>query len=378
MKLKLTVFTLILCLLPLSLDAKTPRKRTAARRTTTAQAAPAISGWAAKWKEKAEAGDPEAQYELAFCYFWTIGVKKDYAKAMEWAKKSSEQGFPEATELVGRMYYFGNGVTEDKSEADRWFKLALQQATPLAEAGDPHAQYALSVLYNKGRGVDKDLQQALKWLRLSAEKGYHWAQNSLGYDYENGDDGVTKDYSEAVKWYRLAAEQGNPWAQDRLGDCYYFGNGVSENYSEAVKWFQKAANQGFPRGQYNLGYCYTYGKGVAKNASLGRQWLKKAADNGNKSAKNELNKQAAQPFIGEWCHYLYSGRGTGMVVTIEIWWDDDDGVVRASYYPSYEEYKLSGNVTNGVLKFDNGISCRRVGKKMTLNDGYDTTTFSRQ
>ncbi len=294
MKLKLTVFTFILFLLPLSLDAKTPRKRTAARRTTTVQAAPAISGWATKWKEKAEAGDPEAQYELAFCYYWPIGVKQDNAKAMEWAKKSSEQGFPLGSELIGRMYYFGNGVSKDEYVADVYFKRALEQATPLAEAGDPHAQYALYFLYNYGRGVDKDVQQALKWLRPSAEKGYNSAQNSLGWHYDKGE-GVTQDYSEAVKWCRLAAEQGNPWAQNNLGVCYFNGNGVSENKAEAVKWYQKGANQGYPSSQYNLGYCYAYGKGVAKNASLGRQWLKKAADNGNKDAKKELAKMEAQP-----------------------------------------------------------------------------------
>ena len=48
---------------------------------------------------------------------------------------------------------------------------ALQEWTPLAEAGYDVAQYNLGFMYEYGQGVLQDYAEAVKWYRLSAEMG---------------------------------------------------------------------------------------------------------------------------------------------------------------------------------------------------------------
>jgi len=59
-----------------------------------------------------------------------------------------------------------------------------------------------STAYNAG-----DYVTALQEWTPLAEAGYDVAQYNLGFMYEYGQ-GVLQDYAEAVKWYRLAAEMG--------------------------------------------------------------------------------------------------------------------------------------------------------------------------
>ena len=51
------------------------------------------------------------------------------------------------------------------------FATALQEWTPLAEAGDAEAQIYLCSMYALGTGVPQDYKEALKWYRLAAEQG---------------------------------------------------------------------------------------------------------------------------------------------------------------------------------------------------------------
>ena len=85
------------------------------------------------------------------------------------------------------------------------FATALQQWTPLAEAGGSVAQYNIGRMYNNGYGIPQNYAEAMKWYRLSAGHGYAKAQYNLGLMYDKGD-GVPEKNAEAVKWYRKAAD----------------------------------------------------------------------------------------------------------------------------------------------------------------------------
>ena len=80
---------------------------------------------------------------------------------------------------------------------------AIQEWTPLAEAGNASVRYNLGVMSAQGQGVTQDYAEAVKWYRLAADQGYAQAQSNLGVMYDKGL-GVPPDYAEAVKWYRLA------------------------------------------------------------------------------------------------------------------------------------------------------------------------------
>ena len=96
-----------------------------------------------------------------------------------------------------------------------------------------------------------DYTEALRIFEQEPEQDNAYAQNNLGFMYENGY-GVPQDYAEAARWYRLAAEQGNAYAQNNLGFMYENGYGVPQDYAEAVRWYRLAAEQGDAYAQSNL------------------------------------------------------------------------------------------------------------------------------
>ena len=57
------------------------------------------------------------------------------------------------------------------------FKTALQQWTPLAEAGNPVAQYNVGVMYDEGTGVETNADKVIGWWRKAADQGHRMAQH---------------------------------------------------------------------------------------------------------------------------------------------------------------------------------------------------------
>ena len=81
-------------------------------------------------RERAAKGDPEAQFNLAKNYeAGRGGLKKDYAEAERWYRRSAEQGDPFAQASLGLLFRFGKGVAQDYVEAYKWFYLAASRTT---------------------------------------------------------------------------------------------------------------------------------------------------------------------------------------------------------------------------------------------------------
>ena len=144
-------------------------------------------------------------------------------------------------------------------------------------------------VYNQGVELYKNklYGSAFEKFEKAAQKGYHEAQNQLGYCYNNGK-GTEKNDELAVMWYREAAEQWNMYAQYNLGVMYSKGCGVPQDYVEARKWFLKSALQGNDSAQNSLGVMYYYGHGGEQSREEARRWFAKAAKQGNSQAKNNL------------------------------------------------------------------------------------------
>lgn len=134
-------------------------------------------------KAKAEAGDSQAQYELALFYSQDFErtVALDYFEAFAWAKKSALKN--------NRM-----------------------------------AQRLLAKFYELGRGTDKNLEEAIKWYRSSALLGCKQSQRWMGQMYHTTyqgsktyEDFVKKDISnlsEAYAWFLLGSEKSIPTRPD--------------------------------------------------------------------------------------------------------------------------------------------------------------------
>jgi TPR repeat protein len=171
------------------------------------------------------------------------------------------------------------------------YATAIQEWTPLANAGVSGVQSMLGFMYSTGQGVPQDAAEAVKWYRLAADQGVANAQYNLGVMCDTGQ-GIPQDSAEAVKWYRLAADQGHAKAQHNLGLMYRRGRGVPIDFVEAAKLYRLAAKQGDVESQRNLGVMYEYGQGVLQDNVMAHMWYNIASANGASKAGEYRDERA--------------------------------------------------------------------------------------
>ncbi|WP_052741704.1 tetratricopeptide repeat protein [Kiloniella litopenaei] len=66
------------------------------------------------------------------------------------------------------------------------YATAIEEWTPLAEAGDAKVQYYLAVLYLNWRADPGDDRKAFKWFRRAADQGHMASQRQMGIFYLKG------------------------------------------------------------------------------------------------------------------------------------------------------------------------------------------------
>lgn len=143
-------------------------------------------------KQKAIAGDKEAQYTLGVLY----ERQKNFQEALDWYMKSAMQNYDVAQTEVGNFYAEGRtGIDKDFNKAFEWYQKA-------AENGYFDAINNLAGMYNQGRGTEKDQLKAAQLYELAASKGSIRAMYNLGVVYKNGE-GVEKNMIQAYKWFDL-------------------------------------------------------------------------------------------------------------------------------------------------------------------------------
>ncbi len=166
----------------------------------------------AYFQHGAQAGDPEAELQLAILYAKGEGVTQDYATAAKWFRAAAEHGLPRAQYDLGVLYERGRGVPTDPAQAASWYRKAAEGKYPLAE-------YNLAVAYTKGEGIRKDPAEAAVWYRRAAVQGVVQAMVNLGMLYERGE-GVSVSAADAYAWYLAAGRRGNQPAGKRADDLF--------------------------------------------------------------------------------------------------------------------------------------------------------------
>lgn len=213
--------------------------------------------------KKAEAGNIEAQRDLAWRYYYGNGVEKDYSQALKWFIENSDK----------------------ESPSDELQKKYLQSLHVMAEHGLAQAQYYLGQAYLQGNYCSQSSEKAFEWFSKSAAQKYPQALYALGDLYETGN-GVKVDRQRAVELYLAAAEEGNLSAQYAIGIKYGNGEDVKKDCAKAEYWLKKAANSGDPVPQYNLGILYF----LHQDYRLAEIWFQKAAEQGDKKAEEMLSQ----------------------------------------------------------------------------------------
>ncbi len=178
-------------------------------------------------QQAAEAGHPEAQFNLSEILFQGIGVKVNPVEANLWLRKAALQEHVNAQYKLAYNYSLGTGVTKDLAQAFHWFEKA-------AENDDIEAQFIVIGMLLNGQGVKKDVPGALAWAQQLAVREnpenielsgkITSARLNIAQLYLNGDNGVRRDQFEAYKWLLITNEKKTdflgPYQQEIIDDIH--------------------------------------------------------------------------------------------------------------------------------------------------------------
>lgn len=242
------------------------------------------------FQKAAEAGNAEAEYNIANFYADGIGVAEDIEMAAEWLKKAAEKDYPEAQNALAAMYYRGIGLPQDFEKAAKWAKKA-------ASYDIEGSQFILASLYFAGKGVPQDFDKAAELFLKVENKGgdlVKEAQSLLFIMYLKGL-GVPQNDDKAAEMLRNASDLTLAEAQFKIGDIYNQGDAdleIAVDVKKAVRWFRMAAENGDAQAQNYMGIAYYQGKSVTKSVTDAKYWWQKSADQGNVDAQKNLKDLA--------------------------------------------------------------------------------------
>ena len=170
-------------------------------------------------REKAEAGDADARYQLGINYL-----------------ELSRNG--------------------QKDERARLFEEAIVHLKIASEQGAYNVCTTLAIAYwdrsRKGEGKE-DFQNAILWFHKGAEAGESAAMEYLGDIYFLGTDGVQIDHGIAARWYEKAMQINPEDGSTGLGVCYDEGKGVAKNPLKAESCFKESSHASHYLGENFLG-----------------------------------------------------------------------------------------------------------------------------
>jgi uncharacterized protein len=118
-------------------------------------------------------------------------------------RDAAEKGEADCQFNLALMYEKGIGVAKDEKEAVVWYRKS-------AEQGNSNAQFNLGVLYENGRGCAVDFAQANQWYRKASVQGDALAIGNLGMLYLRGDGGTTNKIAGLALLLQSATLDGSP------------------------------------------------------------------------------------------------------------------------------------------------------------------------
>jgi TPR repeat protein len=129
----------------------------------------AASDASSKWSEdfvktKAQSGDVDAQWDLAYHYYKANSLDA----AVFWFRKAAENGHSYAQYYLGTCYYAGRGLEKNIDEAIKWYALA-------ANNGEPNAAFSMGALAERVG----DIELAKSWYNLAVRNGHPTAAARL-------------------------------------------------------------------------------------------------------------------------------------------------------------------------------------------------------
>lgn len=268
---------------------------------------------------------PQAQFNLARCYYLGKGVAKDKTKgdllkekAFNSWSKLAEEGDTTALVMVGQFYYYGDTkYGENYEKAFSYFQKALSY-------GCAWAQYYLGQMYSHGDYVEADLNKAHDCLLQSSQSGFYDAQIALAWLFQDeeylglherdyGDLSVTEEKFNSLteKWLRVASKQ-NP---DGLYELAYFYEWRRDKYNEnrypsPEATYKKAADAGSGKAQAIIGTKLL----LEKKYDSARSMFIQAEDNGAYYSKSALSEAKSLEMLKFLCDFFKNHQEYSIVI----------------------------------------------------------------
>ena len=190
-------------------------------------------------RQKAENGDPHAQFDLAVKLRDGKGVSKNDSEALRWAHQSADLGNADAMDFIGLAYLRGAVVERNTEIAFGYFKAAANESA--------QAAFNLGQCYFGAQGTEQDCAKVLEWWEKAAAKGHGRAAAAAAMAFHAGE-GVPRDPSKARSLAERAAELGNAGGLVFLGELQFQAGDVKaakESWTKASK-LQPTAATGHP------------------------------------------------------------------------------------------------------------------------------------
>lgn len=121
-----------------------------------------------EWRPLADAGDPDAQFNLGQAYKLGRGVQADLKVALDWYRKAAAQGHLRAEDNMGLLMF---------QQGDRTNALPYLQRA--AMRGEPRAQYIVGTALFNGDLIAKDWVRAYALMSRASASGLTQATTSL-------------------------------------------------------------------------------------------------------------------------------------------------------------------------------------------------------
>ena len=260
-------------------------------------------------------------------------------------------------------YEGGSQATSDENLSED----AVDELILKAEENDINAQL---ILHEHYYDLEK-YEEALFWVKEAAKLGDAFAQNNLGFMYDNGL-GAEENKKLAYQWFLKAAEQNQVNALTTIASYYLDGDVVNQNYVKAFKFYNKAANMRFEdsawfkifsdyeilwknnqsRAIYALGLMHEKGQGTRYDYKKAKEFYLKADEYGHEISKlryDALEGDAVK--AATLASYYFDGSKIDIGIPIDL--------AEAAFWFKVAEYKGANPYPE---KFE------EVNKKMTETD----------
>lgn len=230
----------------------------------------------AETRRAAEAGDVEAQLDLARMLQLGVGAPQSTAQSMAWLRKSAEGGYAPAQAALGLACTVGGKVLIDRVQGEYWLRKGVAQ-------GDALAQTILALEFIDGASSAEEQALAITWLKKAAlEEHFVPAYNALGEHLMRAATDE-QERGEAFHWYDRSAREKQPAGMRNFAHAYELGLGVKQSDKWALIWYERAGWSGDVPAMRRMLDVYAKGElGQEVNAEDAAEWRAKLAESEKK------------------------------------------------------------------------------------------------